>query len=106
MDVLYIANSNVVEISALTNGQTSALISGATVGVTLTNATGTAVTATGVTWPVTLSAVSGATGTYRATLAHTIGLTTGATYYCDITADGGTDLQGAWHVPLRAVRRS
>jgi hypothetical protein len=76
------------------------------VGVTLTNATGTAVTATGVTWPVTLSAVSGATGTYRATLAHTIGLTTGATYYCDITADGGTDLQGAWHVPLRAVRRS
>jgi hypothetical protein len=106
MNVIYIANSNVVQLADLTNGLTGATVTGATVEVTLTDASGTSVTATGVTWPLTMAAASGATGTYRVALPHTLTLTTGGVYYADITASGGTGLQGAWHVPVRAMRRS
>jgi hypothetical protein len=107
MDVIYIANTNVVELADLVNGMTGATVTGATVSVTLTDSTGTSVTlATGSSWPLTMAAASGATGSYRATLPHTLTLTTGATYYADVTASGGDGLYGSWHVPLRAARRT
>lgn len=106
MDVVYRANDNVIELSAVTNGQTDALIGGATVSVTLTDSTGATVTATGVSWPVTMSAVSGATGTYRGVLPYTLSLTADAVYYAEINCDAGTDLYASWSVPIRAKTRT
>ncbi len=72
MDVIYRSNTNVVEVPSLTNGLTDALVSGATVTCTIVTATGAQVVgATGFAWPVSLSAATGATGTYRGVLPHT-----------------------------------
>lgn len=108
MDIVYDNNDNVVTLSALTNGLTDVLISGATVEVTLQTATGASVSglATGVTWPLTMAEATGMTATYRATLPYTLSLTAGTTYYAAITASGGADLHGAWTVPVRAVTRT
>ncbi len=106
MDVIYRNNDNTLELSSVTNGATASLISGATVQVTLQTATGAAVTATGTTWPLTMSAVTGTTGTYRATLPYTATLTTGTTYYAAVTCDGGSGLYASWLMPLRAVTRT
>jgi hypothetical protein len=106
MDVIYISNANVVEISSLTNGATDVLVGSATVRCTLKDSAGVNVTgATGLTWPITMAAVTGATGTYRGTLPYTLSLATG-TYTATITADGGGDLYGTWQVPVRAVIRT
>lgn len=106
MDVIYLSNANVVELASLTNGVTDALVGAATVRCTLTDSAGVAVTgATGLSWPITMAAVAGATGTYRGTLPHTLTLTTG-TYTATITADAGGDLYGSWSVPVRATTRT
>lgn len=106
MDVIYRSNDNVVELSAVTNGQTAALIGSATVEVTLTDSAGTAITATGVSWPVTMAAVTGATGTYRGVLPYTLSLTADTVYYAAITCDGGSDLYASWSLPVRAMTRT
>ena len=106
MDVIFISNANVVEVSSLTNGLTSTLIGGATVRCTLKDSAGVNVTgATGLSWPITMSAVTGSTGTYRGTLPYTLSLSTG-TYTAVITADAGGDLYGSWSVPVRATTRT
>jgi hypothetical protein len=107
VDVIYRSNTNVVEVPSLTNGLTDALVSGATVTCTIVTATGAQVVgATGFAWPVSLSAASGATGTYRGVLPHTLTLADSTTYYAEITADAGTDLYAFWRVPVRAVTRT
>ena len=107
MDVLYRSNTNVVEVPSLTNGLTDALVAGATVTCTIVTAAGVQITgATGFAWPVSLSAASGATGTYRGVLPHTLTLADDTTYYAEITADAGTDLYAFWRVPVRAVTRT
>ncbi|MCU0839975.1 MAG: hypothetical protein MUE49_14835 [Rhodospirillales bacterium] len=106
MDVVYVTNDNVVELSGVANALTSAPIGTATVAVTLQTATGAAVSglATGSTWPLTMNA-SAVTGTYRTTLPYTLSLTPGVTYYANITASGGATLHGEWLVPVRATTR-
>lgn len=107
MDVIYRANTNVVEVPSLTNGLTDALVTGATVTCTIVDAAGTQVVgATGFSWPISLSAVSGATGSYYGVLPHTLTLAAGTVYYAQIAADAGVDLQGYWEVPVRAVTRT
>lgn len=105
MDVIYIANDNVLQLSSLTNGMTSALVGSATVSASLLDSTGTAITATGITWPLTMSAVAGATGNYRVTLPYTLTLTTGSTYTARIGVTAGT-LHGRWDLPVRATART
>lgn len=107
-EVLFVANDNVIEVASLTNGLTDALVSGATVTVTLKDAAGASVSglATGVTWPLTLNAASGATGTYRTTLPHGLSLTAGSTYTAEVTASGGAGLRAFWALPVRATART
>lgn len=107
MDVVYVANDNIVELSGVGNALTSALLGSATVAVTLQTATGAAVPglATGSSWPLTMSP-SATTGTYRTTLPYGLSLTAGTTYYANITASGGSSLHGEWLVPVRATTRS
>lgn len=103
MDVLYTgANDNVIELADLTNGMTAALVTGATVTANLLTASGVGVTgATGL----TLTAVAGATGTYRATVPYTVTLTTGSTYTARVTVVSGA-LHGEWNMAALATTRT
>ena len=102
MDVILIANDNVLQVSSLTNGMTAALVGGATVTANLLTATGATVSgATGL----TMSAVAGATGNYRVTLPYTLTLTTGSTYTARIAVVAGS-LHARWDLPVRATTRT
>ena len=106
--VIFDDNDNTITLSSLTNGATAALVGSATVGVTLQTSSGAGVSglATGLAWPLTMIAVAGATGSYRATLPHTLALTTGNTYTAVVTASGGAGLYATWKVPVRASTRT
>ena len=107
MDVIYRANTNVVEVPSLTNGLTDALVTGATVTCTIVDAAGDAVAgASGFSWPISLAASTGATGTYYGVLPHTLTLSANTVYYAQISADAGVNLQGYWEVTVRAVTRT
>lgn len=103
MDVLYLSNTNVIEINELYDTSAESYLNSATVTVTLEDKAGTEVT--GETWPKTMSYVSASNGKYRATLASGIGITAGKQYIAKITAteSGNT---GYWEVPLVAHVRS
>ena len=107
-EVLFVANDNVIEVASLTNGLTDALVGGATVTVTLKDAAGASVSglATGYSWPLSLSAVSGATGTYRTTLPYGLALTASSNYTAEVTASGGPGLRAFWALPVRAMTRT
>lgn len=106
MAVIFLNNANVVELAGLTNGMTDTVLGSATVGCTLKDATGASVVGpTGWSWPLTMAAVTGATGTYRGMLPHTLMLASG-TYTATITADGGGGLYATWALPLRATART
>lgn len=104
MNVIFQSNDNVIELSSLANGLTGTAISSATVTVSLLDADGAAVTATGVSWPLTMVAASGSTGTYRATLPYTLPLATG-TYTAQVLATA-SGMHAEWNVPLRATART
>lgn len=101
MDVIYIDNSNVVELRSLTNSITSAVDTGATVSVTIVDSTGTAIS--GETWPVSMSHAS--SGTYRATLSSSLSLTANRAYRGVVTATGSGGEVGKWNCPIRALVR-
>lgn len=104
MDVVYVANDNLIELRALKNAATGAFVNNATAAVTLRDVHGRDVV--GETWPLTLGYVAASDGIYRATLADTLDLVRGLEYVAHVTADGGAGLKGAWTVPLRAELRT
>lgn len=101
---IYPNNSTILELGALTNTSTGALIHDATVTATLTDAAGNEVD--GEIWPVTLSHVveSPEGGNYIYTLAHDIAITVGARYRVTITAVSGS-YHGEFSKTLKAMRR-
>lgn len=80
--VIYIGNTTVIEVQDLTNSVTDAVITNATVTVTLTDSGGTQVA--GQTWPLTLTHI--AAGTYRATIENDISLVISRSYTATIDA--------------------
>lgn len=99
---IYILNDTVVELRALKNAVTDEYVNDATVTVTIKDILGSAVT--GLTFPITLTYVTGSNGIYRATLDKALSLSDGLSYFAEITAaSGGVD--GFWRVPLIAGYR-
>lgn len=82
--IIYIGNTNVIELRALTNSVTNVVDTGATVAVTLLDASGTEVA--GETWPVSASHSSG--GNYQATLSAGIAITNLNRYTAKIAVTG------------------
>jgi len=101
VDVIYIGNSTVLELQALTNAATDLVDTGATVTITLYDSAGVAVT--GQAWPAPMSHVSA--GTYRATLDHDLALVENRQYVAHIDATSG-GIVGHWELPVRAKVRT
>ena len=100
--VLYIGNSNVIELQALTNTVTDAVDTGATVTVTITDTADVEVS--GQVWPATMSHTSG--GTYRATLEDDIALVARTKYKAVIDVIGSGGEVGKWIVTVVPTDRT
>jgi len=100
--VLYVGNSNVIELQALTNSATDAADTGATVNVTLKDKTGAEVT--GQSWPAALSHVSA--GTYRATLEDDIAIVNRGRYVAHIDVTGSGSEIAHWEADVTALTRN
>jgi hypothetical protein len=87
---LYIGVDTVVTYGGMQNPITAAYINDATVTCTIKDLTGTAVTPTGFTWPVTLAYVAASDGIYRGTIDKNIAITAGISYWLEITAVSGS----------------
>jgi len=94
--VVYVGNTNVIELSGLKSLIEDEFIADADVSVTVKDTEGTAVE--GQTWPLTLASIDGTEpeGNYRGILKNTLELTAGTTYVAHIDADAGADRIGHW----------
>lgn len=103
---LYRLNDNLIELTGLTNGVTGAIISNATVGVTLTKSDGAPVAGDdGLEWPVAMAA-TGTPGSYRAILEDGLVLTAGEVLIADVDVDAGGDLKAHWTLDVRVQDRN
>lgn len=100
---LYVGNDTVLEVRGLKNETTGGFLNAATVTATVVDAEGNQVT--GQSWPLTLAYVTGSDGIYRATLAYTVGLVSGARYTAQFTANSGAGLRASWSAPCLARHR-
>lgn len=101
---LYIGVDTVVTYGGMQNPITAAYINDGTVTCRIVDLSGTAVTPTGFTWPVTLNYVSASDGIYRGTIDKSIAISAGLSYFLEITAVGGT-LDDFRRLPLTAAYR-
>ena len=105
MDVLYLDNDMVLQ-ATVSNGLTSTAINSATVTATVLDATGTAVTLSTGSWPVTLSYVSASSGVYRGTLPYHMGVVDGDSLTAHVTIAAGTGLHAEFYTPLVVRKRT
>jgi hypothetical protein len=98
---LYLDNSNVIELRSLTNSVTDAVDTGATVTVTVKDASGNEIA--GQVWPAAMSHVSA--GLYRATLEDDISITPDRRYTVLVEATGSGGEIGAWSCQVIAQTR-
>jgi len=95
--LLYLDNTNVVELRGLIDSQTETAVTNATATVTLLDSAGT-ITA----GPISLTHDAG--GNYFGTLSDDVSLTQGQRYTAKVTATVGTTV-GTWNAPLVAINR-
>ena len=88
--VVFFENDNLIELTSLKDEITDALISNATVTVTVEDESGTEIA--GQTWPTTMTAIVGTAGGYRATLSKDIDFVSGTNYVAviDVLSAGTT----------------
>lgn len=103
--VAFVDNDLVVELLNLTDSTTGVVDSGATVTIeTITNKAGTEIT--GPTFPVSMAAIGGTPGGYRALVPETASFKAGYTYTVDIKAVSGAS-NGRWKPTVDAkIRRN
>lgn len=99
--ILYVGNSNVIELQELTNSVTDVVDEAATVTVTLYDCSGTEVT--GQSWPATMTHATG--GTYRVTLDDGIAITVNNKYIAKVDATGVGGQVGHWEYSTLALTR-
>jgi hypothetical protein len=101
--ILYVGNTNKLELDDLTNEVTGEPINDATVTLTLKDTTGSPVS--GETWPLPMPYVAGSAGLYRCYLASTLPLVGEAKYIAEVTANAGAALVGKWLLDVVAKTR-
>lgn len=103
--VLLLGTDHVLEIPALTNGDTGAAATGATVTATLLGPDGAALA--GQTWPLVLTEDPALSGRYRGTLSadlaltDTAPLTDGLRLVAMVEATATSGLRRLWQSPVR-----
>lgn len=102
-NLVYVANTNLIELHGLKNAATDSLISGASVEFTLKDKSDVAVT--GDTFPAAMAAIDGEPGGYRGVLKDTLALTAGQTYKAFVDVDGGADLIAHYELPFSPKTR-
>ena len=102
---IYMQNSSIVVLEALTNAKDNSLISDATVTATVLDGQGNEVS--GISWPITLYPVDGSAGKYIGDIGASIDLTEDADYKLQVSveAPGADGLQALWTINLTAVNR-
>lgn len=99
-------NSNIIELTGLTDELAGAYINDAAVDLTkIVDSDGEQVSGAS-TWPLTMEYVAGSDGNYRAVIAADLPLTPGESYVAHIDADGGTNRVGHWEFPFKVLRRT
>ena len=104
--IIYDNNDNIIELRLLTNAVTEVIDGGATVSVTLKDASG--VDVAGQTWPTNMPHVGDSNtpeGTYRATLDSTLVLSTKQRYKATVDAVGSGGEVGQWICSVSVVER-
>jgi len=102
MEIIWIANDNLLRLRGLKNTKTGAYENSATVTARVVNAAGADVS--GQSWPVTLTYVPSSNGDYDATLEDALVLTDETQYTVKVWAVA-SGLQGYWPLPLLAKDR-
>jgi hypothetical protein len=101
---VYLGNTTLIELTGLKDAETGALVSDASVTVTIKTVDGAAVT--GQSWPAAMDAVTGGEGDYAGILEHDLDLTAGTHYVAHVDAVAGADRRGHWEFVFRAdIRR-
>lgn len=101
MSVLYVDNSNVVELTDVKNSVTGDPDTGASVSVTLLDSADNEVA--GQAWPLPMA--HDADGTYRATMSANIDVANGEPYYAVVDAIGSNGSVGKWRCKVKASER-
>jgi len=103
MDVIYITNTNVIELTGLTDEITGLLVNDAIVAARLQYC---GVDVSGQSWPLTLDHLvdSPLTATYRGLLESDLVLTSGQQYTAIVTASSGS-MTGTWNCKVLAQVR-
>ena len=101
---VFVANSNLLELTGLRSEVEDAFIDDASVTVTIYDAADEEVA--GETWPLTMDYTSGSDGDYSAIISEDVEFTAGATYYAHIEADGGDGRVGHWEFKFKPKTRT
>lgn len=102
VDVIYVANDNLLELQGLQNAATAAYVNTATVTATVVDKNGANVA--GQSWPLTLGYVAASNGNYRGTLEDTLSLAANEDYIARV-AVSGAGLTAFFEHPLLAAKR-
>jgi hypothetical protein len=94
VSVVYVDNTNLIEVRGLKSAIEDAFIVDATVTLTVKDAAGAS--PTGQTWPATLAYVADSDGWYRGIIEDDVALVDGTTYYAHIDANAGANRIGHW----------
>lgn len=105
VDIYYIDNDNLIELTGLRDAVNSLYLSGATVQLTMVDAA-TDVEIGGQTWPAAMSYVNGSDGDYRLTLEYDLDVSEGQTLLAKVIADAGEGLRMSLRVPVLALYRA
>jgi hypothetical protein len=95
--IVYVANTNVIELTGLTDAVDNTLISDAAVSFTIKDADGAEVA--GQTWPAPMDAVGGTDGVpglYRGIIEDDVEMVAGTLYVAHVEVDAGPDRVGHW----------
>ena len=105
VDIYYIDNDNLIELTGLRDAANNLYLSGVAVQLTMVDAA-TDVDISGQSWPATMSYVAGSDGDYQLTLEYDLDVTEGQTLLAKVVADAGSGLRMSLRVPVLALYRA
>lgn len=101
---VFVANSNILDLTGLRSEVEEAFITDATVTVTIKDADGEEVA--GETWPLAMDYLSGSDGDYTAVISEDVAFVAKTNYYAHIDADGGDGRVGHWEFKFKPLTRT